>query len=207
MRKDLTEIVFILDRSGSMGGLEKDTIGGYNSFLEKQKKIKGEANITTVLFDTEYEVLHDGVDLKKITPITGKEYYVRGSTALLDAIGRSITEIGSRLKNTSEEDKPSKVIFVITTDGYENSSHEYTYAKIKEMITHQQQKYSWEFIFFGANMDAVKEAAGIGIKAANAHNYEASPMGERIKYNMMNRAVSYCRTNDYDEAEELSDVK
>ena len=202
MRKDLTEIIFILDRSGSMSGLEKDTIGGYNSFLEKQKDVKGEANVTTILFDTEYEVLHNGVDLKKIKPITAKEYYVRGGTALLDAIGKSITDLGLRLKNTPEDKKPAKVIFVITTDGEENSSREYDQVKINEMITHQQKKYSWEFIFMGANMDAVKVATGMGMYAENAMKYEASPDGLEQMYQMSSDRVLYSRRGIGEEIEE-----
>jgi uncharacterized protein YegL len=193
MRKDLAEIVFILDRSGSMTGLEEDTIGGYNSFLKKQQGVEGEANVTTVLFDDKYEVLHDCVDLKKIEPITDKEYFVRGATALLDAIGKSITSVGQRINKTSEAKKPAKVIFVITTDGMENSSREYNYKKIKGMITHQQKKYSWEFIFMGANMDAVKEGANLGIRADRSINFAANSDGIEKMYSMSDKLVYFCR--------------
>jgi uncharacterized protein YegL len=193
MRKDLTEIVFILDRSGSMTGLESDTIGGYNSFLEKQKIVKGEANITTILFDDRYEVLHEGVDLKTLKPMTENEYYTRGNTALLDAIGKSITDLGSRLDNTDEDKKPSQVIFVITTDGEENSSGEYSYMKINNMITHQQKKYSWEFVFMGANMDAVKVATGMGIKTTNSFNFIANSFGIDHMYQMADDMVTCYR--------------
>jgi len=146
MKKGLTELVFILDRSGSMSGLEKDTIGGYNSLLKKQKKEPGEATITTVLFDDHYELLHDRINLKGISPITDKEYFVRGSTALLDAIGRTIDKIGNAQKHTAEDERAEKVMFVITTDGMENASREYRYDKIKAMIEHQKEKYRWEFL-------------------------------------------------------------
>jgi len=207
MRKDLAEIIFILDRSGSMSGLEDDTIGGYNSFLKKQQKVEGEANVTTVLFDTEYEVLHDCVDLKKIKPITDKEYFVRGGTALLDAVGKSITSVGQRINKTSEDKKPAKVIFVITTDGMENSSREYDYKKIKEMITHQQKKYSWEFLFLGANMDAVKEGANFGISEDRAFNYKASPEGVNAMYRISNDAVLNCRRRVGEDVEEEIEEK
>ena len=154
MKKGLTEIVFILDRSGSMSGLESDTIGGYNSMIEKQKKEEGEALISTVLFDGQTDVLHDRVPLDKISPITEKEYYVRGSTALLDAVGGAIHHIGNVHKYAREEDVPEKTLFIITTDGMENSSRKYSYDKVKKMIEKQKEKYHWEFIFLGANIDA-----------------------------------------------------
>ena len=144
MRKNLTEIVFILDRSGSMSGLEADTIGGYNSLIKKQKKEKGEAIISTVLFDDTQEVLHDRVKLDKMKPITEKEYYVRGCTALLDAVGNAIHHIGTVHKYARQEDRPEKTLFIITTDGMENSSHKYTYEKVKSMIERQKKKYGWE---------------------------------------------------------------
>ena len=155
MKKGLTELVFILDRSGSMSGLESDTIGGYNSLLEKQKKEDGECVISTVLFDDKYELLHDRINLKGIVPITEREYFVRGSTALLDAVGRTIDKIGNAQKHTAEEERAEKVMFVITTDGMENSSREYGYDKVRQMIERQKDKYGWEFIFLGANIDAV----------------------------------------------------
>ena len=152
MKKGLTEIVFILDRSGSMCGLEADTIGGYNSMIEKQKKEDGEALVSTVLFDDRSEVLHDRVPLSKIEPITAKEYYVRGSTALLDAVGGAIRHIGNIHKYAREEDVPEKTLFIITTDGMENSSREFTYEKVKKMVEKKKAKNHWEFIFLGANI-------------------------------------------------------
>ena len=159
MRKGLTEIVFILDRSGSMGGLENDTIGGYNSMIAKQKGEKGEALISTIIFDNISEVLHDRVPLEKIEPITDKDYFVRGSTALLDAVGGAIHHIKNIHKYARPEDVPEKTLFIITTDGMENSSREYSYGKVKKMVEKQQKKDGWEFIFLGANMDAVGVAS------------------------------------------------
>ena len=155
MRENSTEMVFVLDRSGSMSGLAADTIGGFNELIEKQKKIEGDAYVTTVLFDHEYEVLHDHVALGEVAPLTDKEYFARGSTALLDAVGRTIDSVGARLAAAPEEERPEHVVFVITTDGRENSSREYTAKQVREMVEHQQQKYSWQFVFLGANMDAV----------------------------------------------------
>ena len=158
MKKGLTELIFILDRSGSMSGLESDTIGGYNAMIEKQRGESGEAMITTVLFDDNYELLHDRINLKGIKPLTTKEYYVRGTTALLDAVGKTIQKMINVQKNTVESEKAEKVLFVITTDGQENASLEYTYSKIKTLIENQKHQYDWEFIFLGANIDAVSEA-------------------------------------------------
>lgn len=189
MRKDLTELAFILDRSGSMSGLEQETIGGYNSFLEKQKLDEGECVITTVLFDHMYELLHDRINLKGVAPITAKQYYVRGNTALLDAIGRTIVKIDTALNNTLEEERAGKVVFVITTDGLENSSREYCYEQVKQLIERQKEK-GWEFIFLGANMDAVKMAARIGISPDRAANYHADHLGVPLNYNVVSEAVS-----------------
>ena len=177
MKKELTEIVFILDKSGSMGGLEADTIGGYNSFLEKQKKVEGEAYVSTVLFSDYSSVIHDRVPIEEVEPMTEKEYSVGGSTALLDAIGGAIHHIGNVHKYAREEDRPEHTIFVITTDGQENSSNEYSYEKLKKMITRQQEKYGWEFIFLGANMDAIGEAGRLGIRADRAVRYECDKEG------------------------------
>ena len=185
MKSDLTEIVFILDRSGSMSGLESDTIGGYNSFLKAQREIEGEAKVTTVLFDDEYIKLHDRVDVNDVKPITEKEYFARGTTALLDAMGKTIVDIGVKLRDIPEEERPSKVIFVTITDGHENASKEFTYKKINEMISHQQSKYSWEFIFLGANIDAVKEAENLGIKASMAASYISDEQGTGIVYSSL----------------------
>jgi len=189
MNMNLTEIIFLLDRSGSMGGLQSDTIGGFNALIEKQRQLKGETTVTTVLFDDRYEILWNGIDANKIK-LTDKEYYVRGSTALLDAVGKTILDVGYRLSQASEEQKPGKVIFVITTDGMENASHEFTYKKIKEIIKHQKEKYDWEFIFLGANIDARKEADNIGIDMNNAYSFEASKIGVESMYQMVCEAVS-----------------
>ncbi len=176
MNTNLTEIVFLLDRSGSMAGLEDDTIGGFNSFVKSQLSLPGDLILTTVLFDDKYEILWNGVDpIGK--SLTHKEYFVRGSTALLDALGKTILDVGNRLSSRPNEQRPGKVIFVITTDGQENSSKEFTYPKIKELIEHQQSKYRWDFIFLGANIDAVKEAKSIGINANEAFSYKATKDG------------------------------
>ena len=193
MKKGLTEIVFILDRSGSMSGLEADTIGGYNSLIAKQKKEEGEAYISTVLFDDECEVLHDRVDIKKVEPMTDKEYYVRGSTALLDAVGGAIHHIGNVHKYAREEDKPEKTLFIITTDGQENSSSRYSYEKVKHMVERQKNKFGWEFLFLGANIDAAKEAGRFGIKADRAVNYHCDKEGTAVNYRALNKAVTSVR--------------
>lgn len=183
MDMDLTEIIFLLDRSGSMSGLEKDTIGGFNSFIKKQRELEGKTNVTTVLFDDKYEILWNGIDAGKAR-LTGREYYVRGGTALLDAVGKTILDVGYRLAETPEEKRPARIIFVITTDGMENSSREFTYKKVKELILYQQQKYKWEFIFLGANIDASREAGNIGIDKDNAFSFEASEDGVKYMYDM-----------------------
>ena len=203
MRKGLTEIVFILDRSGSMSGLEKDTIGGYNSLIKKQKKEEGEAYISTVLFDDRTEVLHDRVGLDKIKPMTEEEYYVRGCTALLDAVGGAIHHIGNVHKYAREEDRPEKTLFIITTDGQENSSRMYTYENVKRMVERQKEKYGWEFLFLGANIDAVEEAGRFGIKPERAVNYECDEIGTAVNYRALNKAVSRvrnCAANEMDKA-------
>lgn len=189
MNENITEIIFLLDRSGSMSGLEQDTIGGFNAFLEKQFEIEGEVLVTTILFDDKYEVLWSGADAKKVY-LSNKEYYVRGCTALLDAVGKTILDVGYRLSNIQEEKRPGKVIFVITTDGLENASREFSYEKVKELIQHQQEKYSWEFIFMGANIDAAKEADHIGISMENAYQFEASAKGVEVMYNRISEEVS-----------------
>ena len=194
MKKGLTEIVFILDRSGSMSGLESDTIGGYNSMIEKQKKEEGEALISTVLFDGQTDVLHDRVPLDKISPITEKEYYVRGSTALLDAVGGAIHHIGNVHKYAREEDVPEKTLFIITTDGMENSSRQYSYDKVKKMIEKQKEKYHWEFIFLGANIDAVGVADRFGVGRQHAVRYECDSAGTALNFQVMNKMVSCARS-------------
>lgn len=194
MKKNLTEIVFILDRSGSMSGLEQDTIGGFNSLIEKQKKEDGEAYISTVLFDHISEVLHDRVDLKKIRPMTEDEYYVRGSTALLDAVGGAINHIGNVHKYARKEDVPEKTIFVIMTDGYENASRRYDYDEIRRMITRQKKKYDWEFMFLGANIDVISEARKFGVDEEMAVEFLNDKKGTAVSYDAICGAVSNCRT-------------
>ena len=193
MKKNLTEIVFILDRSGSMAGLEGDTIGGFNSMIEKQKKEPGEAFVSTVLFDNETEVIHDRVDIKKIELLTDRDYYVCGCTALLDAVGGAIHHIGNVHKYAREEDRPEKTLFVITTDGMENASRKYSYDRVKMMIQRQQEKYGWEFIFLGANIDAAKEAARFGISEDRAVNYRADSTGTAVIYEAVSEAVCSVR--------------
>ena len=193
MKKNLTEIVFILDRSGSMAGLALDTIGGFNSTIEKQKQGPGEAYVSTVLFDTQTEVIHDRVALDRIPQLTRKEYYVRGCTALLDAVGEAIHHIGNIHKYAREEDRPEKTIFVITTDGMENASRRYTYDRVKSMIEHEKEKYGWEFLFLGANIDAAREAARFGIGADRAANYHADHQGTSVIYETVSEAVSQVR--------------
>ena len=193
MKKGLTELIFILDRSGSMSGLGSDTIGGYNAMLEKQKKEPGEAVITTVLFDDKYELLHDRINIRGIEPITEKEYYVRGTTALLDAVGRTISKIVNVQKHTVEDERAENVMFVITTDGMENASREYSYEKIRRMIEHQKSKYGWEFIFLGANIDAVDTAERFGIGQDRAVNYNADSEGTLLNYEVISETVSYLR--------------
>ena len=193
MKKNLTELVFILDRSGSMAGLEKDTIGGFNAMIEKQRREDGEAIISTVLFDNTSEVIHDRLTLEAIPPMTQKEYYVRGCTALLDAVGGAIHHIGNVHKYAREEDRPEKTLFVITTDGMENASRRYSYEKVKEMITRQKEKYGWEFLFLGANIDAAREAARFGIGADRAANYNADHQGTEVIYKAVSETVSNFR--------------
>ena len=190
---NLTELIFILDRSGSMQGLEGDTIGGFNAMLEKQKQAEGQARVTTALFDNSYELLHDRLDLQAVNPITDQDYFVRGSTALLDAIARSVMKVDSVMKATTEQFRPDKVLFVIITDGMENASREYTTKKVKSMIEAEKEK-GWEFVFLGANMDAVETAAQYGIDADNTADYLADREGTRLNYTAMSDAVAQFRT-------------
>ena len=182
MKKGLTEMVFIIDRSGSMGGLEKDTIGGFNSMLKEQQAVEGEAIVTTVLFDNRYELLHDRIDIRAVSPLTEKNYTVGGNTALLDALGKTIRKIRDVQEHTAENYRAEKVLFIIITDGEENASREYSAERIKARIEHQKQKYGWEFVFFGANMDAVLEAEKLGISAEYAQNYRADASGTSTAY-------------------------
>ena len=194
MKKDLTELVFILDRSGSMAGREGDTVGGFNSMIEKQRKEQGEALVSTVLFDHETEVLHDRVPLDSVVPITEKEYFVRGSTALIDAIGRSISHIGNVHKYARAEDVPEHTLFIITTDGMENASREYTSDKVKRMIEEKKKK-GWEFLFLGANIDAVETAKHFGIGRDRAVTYRSDSCGTALNYEVMAEAISDVRSS------------
>ena len=195
MRKNLTEIVFILDRSGSMSGLEADTIGGFNSMIEKQKKAEGEALISTVLFDNTSEVIHDRVSVQNIKPMTDEDYTVRGCTALLDAIGGAIHHIGNVHKYARAEDVPEHTMFVITTDGMENASRRYDSEKVKKMIERQKEKYGWEFLFLGSNIDAVETARGFGISEDRAVNYHSDSEGTQLNYEVLNDAISAVRSS------------
>lgn len=195
MKKGLTELVFILDRSGSMSGLEEDTIGGFNSMIRKQKKEDGEALVSTVLFDNLSEVLHDRVSLDRISPMTDKEYYVRGCTALLDAMGSAISHIANVHKYAREEDRPEKTIFIITTDGMENASRIYSYRKVKSMVEKQKAKHGWEFLFLGANIDAVGEAARFGIDADHSVRFQCDSEGTRLNYEVLSETVANYRAS------------
>ena len=193
MKKGLTEVVFILDRSGSMSGLESDTIGGFNSMIEKQKKEEGEALVSTILFDNYSEVLHDRVEVSKIEPLTDRDYTVRGCTALLDAIGGAIHHIGNVHKYARNEDVPEHTIFIITTDGMENASHQYSREKIKAMIERQRTKYGWEFLFLGANIDAIETARSYGIDQDRAVEYNCDSVGTGLNFEAMSDAITTMR--------------
>lgn len=189
----MTELVFILDRSGSMAGLEKDTIGGFNAMLEKQRKEPGDAVVSTVLFDNQAEVIHDRVSLADVPDLTDREYYVRGCTALLDAVGGAIHHIGNVHKYARREDVPEKTLFIITTDGMENASRRYTYDKVRRMIEHEKEKYGWEFLFLGANIDAAAEAKRFGIDASMAANYHCDEEGTALNYEVISEAITSVR--------------
>ena len=195
MKKNLTELVFILDRSGSMAGLEDDTIGGFNAVIEKQKGEPGEAYVSTVLFDNYTEVIHDRVSLERVPKLTREEYYVRGCTALLDAVGGAIHHIGNVHKYAREEDRPEKTLFIITTDGMENASRRYDYARVKAMIHRKKEKYGWEFLFLGANIDAAKEAARFGIEKERSANYHADRRGTNVLYGTLANTVQRFRSS------------
>lgn len=194
MNNNLTELVFILDRSGSMAHLEKDTIGGFNSLIEKQKKESGTATVTTVLFDDQYSVIHENADITKIKPLTEKEYYARGMTALFDAIGKTVNMVGNRHKFAPSDQVPGKTMVVIITDGCENSSREYNLHQIKAIIERQKEKYGWEFIFLGANIDAIAVASHIGISADRAATYRADSAGTRENFESVSTVASYMRS-------------
>ena len=189
----MTELVFILDRSGSMSGLERDTVGGFNSMIEKQKKEAGEAVVSTVLFDNESVVIHDRLPLSKVPHMTEEEYFTRGCTALLDALGGAIHHIGNVQKYARKEDVPEKTMFIITTDGYENASRRYDYHKVRKMIERQKEKYGWEFLFLGANIDAAAEAKRFGISADRAVNYKCDEEGTALNYEVIGDAVRAVR--------------
>ena len=206
MKNNITELVFILDRSGSMSGLEKDTIGGFNSMIEKQKKQDGECYVSTVLFDNESEVIHDRVKLSKIKPMTEDDYYVRGCTALIDAIGGAIHHIGNMHKYARTEDVPEHTMFIITTDGMENASRRYTSDIVKHMIERQKEKYGWEFLFIGANIDAVETAAQYGIDSDRAVNYCADSKGTEVLYSTVSESICKMRTNAPIEADWSAEI-
>ena len=193
MKNNTTELVFILDRSGSMSGLEADTIGGFNAMIEKQKKMEGKCFVSTVLFDNESEVIHDRAELETINPMTDRDYTVRGCTALYDAIGGAIRHIGNIHKYARPEDVPENTMFVITTDGMENASHQYDNKQVKAMIERQKEKYGWEFIFVAANIDAVETARGFGIDADRAVNYHADAKGTACLYDNLSDVVGSVR--------------
>ena len=193
MKKGMTELVFILDRSGSMSGLESDTIGGFNSMLKKQKAEPGEAVVTTVLFDSRYEVLHDRFPIEHVAPITERDYFTMGCTALLDAVGSTIQKTINAQKHMSAYMRAEKVIFVIITDGMENSSVEYSYKDVKRMIEHQKKRYGWEFMFLGANMDAVAEADKFGVSADRSVTYECDSEGLGLTYDVEGDALCAMR--------------
>ena len=189
MKNNITELVFILDRSGSMSGLESDTIGGFNSLIEKQKAVEGKCYVTTVLFDSQCETVHDRADLSEIKPMIDKEYYVRGCTALLDALGGTIRHIAHIHRYARSEDVPEHTTFVIMTDGLENASHQFSSDEVKKMIEHEKEKYGWEFLFLAANIDAVETAGRIGIHADRAVNYHADSRGTEVVYDAVAETV------------------
>ena len=195
MKNNITELVFILDRSGSMSGFEADTIGGFNATIEKQKEQDGKVYVSTVLFDNISEVIHDRIDINEIKRMTRRDYQVGGCTALLDAIGGAIHHIGNIHKYARQEDIPEHTIFIITTDGMENASHRYSKDRIKEMIKRQTEKYGWEFIFLAANIDAVETAENIGIRKERAANYRQTKDGVYRSYCAMSEAISTVRRN------------
>ena len=196
MNNNLTEIVFILDRSGSMAGLEDDTIGGFNAMVEKQKKEQGEAVLSAVLFSDGSRVLYDRVDIRKVEPMTDRQYQVSGCTALLDAIGGAVHHIANVHKYAREEDRPGKTIFVITTDGMENASRAYSYDEVQRMVKHEQEKYGWEFLFLGANMDAISAARSFGIRADRAVRYRCDGAGTALNYSVVSETVARVRRRE-----------
>ncbi len=195
MKKDLTELVFILDRSGSMMGLEADTIGGFNAMIQRQRRQKGRALVSTVLFDHVSQVLHDRVDLKDIRPMTGKQYFVRGNTALLDALGDAIGHISRVHRYAQRQDRPQHTVFVVTTDGLENASRRYGVQQVRRLVRRQKEQYGWEFLFLGANMDAIQTAGRLGISPDRAANYCPDAPGVRLNYAVVGEALCAIRQN------------
>ena len=193
MKKSLTEVVFILDRSGSMSGLESDTIGGFNSMISKQKKEEGEALITTVLFDDKIETLHDRIEIGKVEPMNESQYFTRGCTALLDAIGTTVNHISDIHRYARKEDIPEKTLFIITTDGLENSSREFSYDKIKKLLSKKQEKDGWEFLFLGANIDAIEVAGRMGISRDDACDYVCDEAGTALNFDVMSNIIGSVR--------------
>jgi len=206
MKANTTELVFILDRSGSMAGLEGDTIGGFNSVLKKQKEEEGAAFVTTVLFDDRYELLHDRVNIREMNPMTEREYFVMGSTALLDAVGKTISRVGNAQRHALPGNRADKVLVVIITDGMENASREYSRRRVREMIDRQKQKYGWEFLFLGANIDAVATAAEFGIDRDRASNYHADSRGTQLNYDAINSFVCNMRRDKVNDAGWKKDI-
>ena len=201
MNKNLTEIVFILDRSGSMAGLEADTIGGFNSMVEKQKKEPGEAFLSAVLFNNDSTVIYDRTDIRKVEPLTGRRYSVGGCTALLDAIGGAVHHIANVHKYAREEDRPGRTVFVITTDGMENASRCYSYPQVQKMVKHEQEKYGWEFLFLGANMNAISAARSFGIREDRAVRYACDSVGTSLNFAVAGQAISRLRKGSAIEAD------
>lgn len=193
MGNNITELVFILDRSGSMSGFETDTIGGFNGMLSKQKNNDGKCYVTTILFSDDYELIHDRLDISEVPALTADEYYVRGCTALYDAVGKAIRHIAKIHKYSRPEDVPENTVFVITTDGYENSSHRFSGADIKRMITHEKEKYGWEFLFLGADIDAISTAEHIGISRDRSANYRKTGRSNELMYEAVGNAITSAR--------------
>ena len=206
MNRNLTEIVFILDRSGSMAGLESDTIGGFNAMVEKQKNQEGEAVLSAVLFSNYSTVIYDRADIRKVEPLTESQYFVGGCTALLDAIGGAVHHIGNVHKYAREEDRPGKTVFVITTDGMENASRYYSYSEVQRMVKHEQEKYGWEFLFLGANMDAISAARSFGIREDRAVRYACDGAGTSLNFEVASRTIAKVRSGEQIEEDWCADI-
>ncbi|MBR2526947.1 MAG: VWA domain-containing protein [Blautia sp.] len=207
MNGNLTEIVFILDRSGSMAGLEDDTIGGFNAMVEKQKKEPGEAVLSAVLFSDDNTVIYDRADIRKVEPLTDRQYFVGGCTALLDAIGGAVHHIGNVHKYARKEDRPAKTVFVITTDGMENASRRYSYSKVQRMVKRQQEKYGWEFLFLGANMDAISVARSFGIRKDRAVRYACDSAGTSLNFEVAGKAIARVRSGQEIKEDWCAEIK